>query len=131
MPDDQDQPFAAPADVAARWRPLTDEETTTATALIADASNMIRTRWPSIDDRIAAGTVRAATVLRIVAAMVKRAMIVGSNEGVTKASETRGPFSMSAEFANPNANLYFTAEDVRALDPREGKPRRAFAVDLG
>jgi hypothetical protein len=60
--------------------------------------------------------------------MVKRAMIVGEAEGLESRSQTAGVFSINDKFTNPNANLYFTAEDIRLLDGRAG--RRAFAVDL-
>lgn len=121
-------PFATASDVAARWRTLSDAETVTADTLAADASDMIRTRWPDVDDRIAAGTLTALSLTRVVANMVKRAMMVGDREGLESRSEAAGPFSVSDKFANPNANLYFNAEDIRLLDGRAG--RRAFAVDL-
>ena len=123
-----DTPFATAADVAARWRTLTSDEQTTADTLAADASDMIRARWPDVDDRIAAGTLTALSLTRVVANMVKRAMIVGDNGGLESRTEGTGPFSYSDKFTNPNANLYFTAEDVRLLDGRAA--RRAFAVDL-
>lgn len=121
-------PFATAADVEARWRTLTQTETTAADTLAADASDMIRTRWQDVDDQIAAGTLTALSLTRVVANMVKRAMIVGDNEGIESRSETAGPFAHSDKFTNPNANLYFTAEDIRLLDGRAA--RRAFAVDL-
>lgn len=123
-----DTPFATAADVADRWRTLTPAEENTADTLAADASDMIRSRWPDVDDRIAAGALTALSLTRVVANMVKRAMIVGDNEGLESRSETAGPFSVSDKFTNPNANLYFTAEDVRLLDGR--RARRAFGVDL-
>lgn len=121
-------PFATYTDVEARWRTLTSEEQTTAATLAADASDMIRTRWPDVDDRIAAGSLTSPSLTRVVANMVKRAMIVGANEGLESHSEAAGPFNYSDKFTNPNANLYFTAEDVRLLDGRAA--RRAFGVDL-
>lgn len=123
-----DMPFADATDVAARWRTLTSDEQARANVLAEDASDMIRTRWPDVDDRVAAGKLTAASLTRVVANMVKRAMIVGDNEGLESRSENAGPFGYSDKFTNPNANLYFTAEDVRLLDGRVG--RRAFAVDL-
>ena len=123
-----DAPFASASDVAARWRTLTSAEVATADVLAVDASGMIRDRWSDVDSRIAAGTLSAASVTRVVAHMVKRAMIAGDAEGLESRSQTAGPFGVSDKFANPNANLYFTAEDLRLL---EGRPsRRAFGVDL-
>lgn len=121
-------PFATATDVAARWRTLTSEEVTRADVLAADASDMVRTRWPDVDDRVTAGTLSALSLTRVVANMVKRAMIVGNNEGLESHSEGSGPFNYSDKFTNPNANLYFTAEDVRLLTGKRGG--RAFGVDL-
>lgn len=121
-------PFATADDVEARWRTLSSAEITTADVLSTDASDMIRTRWSDVDDRIASGSLSADSLTRVVANMVKRAMIVGDREGLESRSQGAGPFSVSDKFANPNANLYFTAEDLRLLDGRQG--RRAFAVDL-
>ena len=121
-------PFATATDVAARWRTLTSEETDRANVLAADASDMIRSRWPDVDERVAAGTLSELSLTRVVANMVKRAMIVGNNEGLESHSEGAGPFNYSDKFTNPNANLYFTAEDVRLLTGKRGG--RAFGVDL-
>lgn len=123
-----DTPFATASDVEARWRTLTSEEETVAETLCADASDMIRSRWPDVDDRIAVGTLSADSLLRVVANMVKRAMINAGTEGVESRQQTAGPFGVNDKFANPDANLYFNAEDLRLLDGRGA--RRAFAVDL-
>lgn len=120
--------YATPSDVAARWRPLTSDQEAVAAVLIEDASSMIRSRWPQVDARLAAGTLTDADVTRVVAGMVKRAMLNGAAEGVESQSQTAGPFAVTHRYANPSANLYFSAEDVRLFD---GTPRRrAFAVDL-
>jgi hypothetical protein len=67
--------FAIVDDVAIRWRPLSSTEVATVSALICDASSMIRNRWSDIDDRIAAGTLPAQEATRVVANMVRRAML--------------------------------------------------------
>lgn len=117
------QPFATAFDVAARWRPLTDTEQAVADVLIGDASAMVRSRWPDVDQRVESGALAEADVLRVVAAMVKRAMINGPVEGVEQQSQAAGPFSLSQRFTNPNANLYFTAEDLRLFDPEGARTR--------
>lgn len=121
-------PFATAIDVEERWRTLSPAETATANILASDASDMIRTRWSDVDDRIATGSLSADSLLRVVAGMVKRAMMNADVEGLESRAQTAGIFSVSDKYANPNANLYFTAEDLRLLDGRRG--RRAFAVDL-
>lgn len=108
--------FATPADVEARWRPLTSAETAVAETLLDDASGMVRSRWPDVDLRLSSGDLLASTVVRVVANMVKRAMIVGAAEGVESQSQGAGPWSITQKFSNPNGNLFLSAEDVRALE---------------
>lgn len=117
--------FATPADVEARWRPLTSAEQLVAATLLGDASGMVRARWTDVDARLASGALTADDVTRVVANMVKRAMINGPTEGVEQQSQGAGPWNLTQKFANPNANLYFTAEDVRLFEP-EGYNRMAF-----
>ena len=120
--------FAVPADVEARWRTLTPDERSRAAVLLEDASDMIRSRFPDVDSRLASGALRDSTLERITAGVVKRAMSVGDQEGVASAQQTAGPYTTTSTYANPNANLYLSREDLRALS---GTPRRrAFAVDL-
>jgi hypothetical protein len=116
--------FASYGDVAARWRPLSIAEIEIADMLCADASDMIRARWPDVDARIDSGALAASSVTRVVAGMVKRAMLVGPNEGVESSTQTAGPFSTSAKYANPTGALFFGQEDIRLFEP-ESFVRRA------
>lgn len=113
------EPFATFEDVQARWRTLSSDEETVANTLAADASDMIRTRWADVGARITSGALDADSVKRVVANMVKRAMIVGDSVGLESRSQTAGPFGVSDKYANPNANLYFTADDLRLFEPQE------------
>lgn len=108
--------FASPADVEARWRTLSDTEEQVAVTLIEDAADMIRTRWPDVDSRIASGALSDYSVARVVAGMVKRAMQVGASEGLESRSQTAGPFVVSDTYSNPNANLFLNAEDIRLFE---------------
>jgi len=108
--------LATTTDVANRWRPLSASELTLAAALLADASDIIRVRFPDVDSRISSGALATSTVVRIASGMVRRAMLNRDMEGVTQGSEGVGPFTHSQTFANPNGNLYLTAEDVRTLE---------------
>lgn len=107
--------FATKNDVAARWRALTVAEETLVDVLLEDASDMIRVRWPDIDDRVAAGTVDAKTLTRIVSAMVRRAVMNRSIEGVASQQTTAGPFSQNVTLSNADGNLYLTAQDIADL----------------
>lgn len=99
-------PFATADDVAARWRPLTSDEEDLAEVLAADASAIIRARFPGID-----GQVDPAILTMVVAGMVKRALIAPL-DGVSQESEGAGPYSHSQTFANPMRNVFLTAADL-------------------
>jgi hypothetical protein len=111
------EPFATHADVEARWRPLSDAEDDIADQLAIDASDMIRERWADIDDRIAAESVAATSVTRVVAGMVKRAMINADSEGLESRAQTAGPYSVNDKYANPLSTLFFTAADILVFEP--------------
>lgn len=127
------QPFASSAEVAARWRPLAPAEQTTAGILVQDASAMIRTRKPDIDDLIE--IVPPATRPRldptipkiVVCAMVKRAMLAsGYSDGVATEQNTAGPYSQSITYANPSGNLYLTKSEKADLGVGT---QASFAID--
>lgn len=106
--------FATPADVAARWRPLTDAEITVATTLCLDASNLIRAQFPGIDAQLASGAIDPDVLTAVTAGMVKRAMVAPS-DGISEQSEAMGPFSQSQTYANPLGNVFLTAADTTMI----------------
>lgn len=123
-----DTPFATTDDVAARWRTLTDAEETVAETLLDDASDMIRERWTDVDTRLESGALRASSLRRIVALMVKRALKAVDADGLASQAQSAGPFQVNNTFANPEGNLFLRAQDIALLD---GSARgRAFGVDL-
>lgn len=101
--------YATTGDVAARWRALSDSEETRCEALLADASDLIRTTCPGWQ---AAG---ADTLRRVTCAAVIRALQSGDMAGVTQSSQTTGPFSQSWSYSNPSGDLYLTKAEKRAL----------------
>ncbi|MBW3081971.1 Gp19/Gp15/Gp42 family protein [Bifidobacterium phasiani] len=116
-------PFATPDDLAARWRPLTEAERTTAETLIVDASDLITTQCPRWR------TASEATLRRIVCAMVKRSMINMDTAGVTQSTQTAGSFSESMSYSNPDGDLYLTASEKRSLGGG-GSGQRIGSIDL-
>jgi hypothetical protein len=110
------EPFATVQDVEDRWRPLSDAEVIVTETLLDDASDLIRSRWSDVDARVTSGSLTTTAVRRVVVGMVKRAMTAGDVAGVESQSQTAGPFAFSTKFANPNGNLYLTADDVRLFD---------------
>lgn len=107
--------FAVSNDVAARWRALTPGEVTLVDVLLEDASDMIRVRWPDIDDRITAGEVDRKTLTRIVSAMVRRAVMNRGVEGIASQQTTAGPFSQNVTLSNADGNLYLTEREIADL----------------
>lgn len=67
-------PFAAPGDLEAIWRPLTDAETVVAAGLL-DAASQVIVEIPAVAVRILAGTVADATLRFVCAQMVQRVML--------------------------------------------------------
>lgn len=112
--------FAAVDDVAARWRTLSESEETRCMALLADASDLIRTTCPNWQ---AAGE---GTLRRVCCAVVIRAMQSGDMQGVTQASQTTGPFSQSWSWSDPAGALYLTKQEKRSL----GGTLRLGSIDM-
>lgn len=101
--------YATEGDVEARWRALSDVEATRCAALLADASDLIRTTCPNWQ---ASG---ADTLRRVTCAAVIRALQSGDMAGVTQSSQTAGPFSQSWSYSNPSGDLYLTKAEKKAL----------------
>ncbi len=106
-------PYATAATIAAMWRPLSSEETGRADALCRYASEIIRTRVPSLDDRIAAGKVSSVVAQWVCAAMVLR--VVRNPSGV--AAESVGPWSVTYGSSGTQATgaLYLSDEELALL----------------
>lgn len=122
--------YAEPADLAARWRPLTPVETATAEVLLGDASAIIRAECPDVEGRLAATPpgLDEAVVKFVACSMVKRAMLAAGTEGVSSQMNVAGPFTQQRSFANPMGNLYLTKQDKRLLGCGG---QQAFTVDMG
>lgn len=116
-----EKPFAQAGDLEARWHALTGEEYKLAEALLADASDLIRTTCPRWH------TAKPATLKRIACMAVKRAMQAGPDmSGVTQSTQTAGSYSESLSYANPAGDLYLTTSEKEAL----GGDGEAWAYDL-
>ncbi len=118
--DEKEQPFASSDDLKARWPDLSD--TKLAETLLSDASQLIRDTCP--------GWAHAskATLIAIACAMVKRAMIAGSdNAGLSSTQETAGPYSQTLTYSNPTGDLYLTRTEKQRLG--QGR-QRAFSISM-
>lgn len=121
-------PFAFITDIESRWRQLSDAEKLRATALLSDASALIRAERPTIDSMVNGGTIDPDIPRMVAVAMVKRAM-AGSADmiGIQSQQQTSGPFSQQYTFTNPSGDLYLTKAEKRLLLGR--RRGRAFMVD--
>lgn len=111
--------FATVADYEARQGTLDDADKARCVALLDDASAAMRSRFrtfhgtdyaegvnPSFDDN--AKAVCVSIVARSMGVPVALA-------GVTQYSQTTGPYSASATYANPTGELYIGKSDLRKL----------------
>ena len=118
---------ATAADVAARWRTLSAEETTVATTLLDDAWLMLLGRLPSLEDNITAGTVTEANVVRVLATMVLRVLKNpdGKSEEAVDDYRYRRDSSLSAGL------LYVTPDELADLTPSRARQRSVRLVAYG
>lgn len=111
------EPFATASDLAARWRALSAEEKARAEVLLDDGSALLAERLARAGVEVDPSDEVQATNLRSVCcAIVQRAMTVPEDmAGVSQFSQTAGPFTGSASYANPHADLYLTSTEQKRL----------------
>ncbi len=113
--------FATYEDVEGRWRTLTADEQVRATTLLEDASTIL-SGMVDVDE----GDAQQAAALKLVSCnMVIRSMVAGASDafGVEELQATMGPFSQTAQFSNPNGDLYLTKLERKLLGIGGGKGR--------
>ncbi len=117
--------LATVADIEARWHggAMTETQRARAGALIEDASALVLSS-PGFELR-EGDEGQAANVRAVVCACVMRAMSAPEGLfGVTQASETAGPYTQSASYANATGDLYLTRAERLRLGI--GRARLAF-----
>jgi hypothetical protein len=109
--------FATVEDLRGRLlgRDLTADEETKAPALLADASAIMRARFPSLD------TSTPPTAVGVCCAMVLR--VLKNPDG--KRSETIDDYSYTIDSARSAGELYLTEQEAAQLRPA---PRTAFSI---
>ena len=117
------------ADIEARWRPLTEQETTNATAFLEDAWWLILGRLPLIEDYIDAGTVSEGNVKRVVVAMVRR--MLRNPEGNRVVEESIDDYRQRRELLVGNDSLYLTPDELADLTPGRATRRSVRLVAYG
>lgn len=106
-------PYATSDTIETMWRPLSGEEAIRADTLCRYASQIVRTRIPSIDPRITAGKLDPDVAAFVCAQMVLRVM--RNPSGV--AAETVGPWSVTYGSSGTQATgaLYLSDDDIALL----------------
>jgi hypothetical protein len=109
-------PLAGTADIEGLWRPLNQAERDRSWNLLRLASSIVRSRVPTIDDRIAAGTLDVELVRGVVVQMVVRAL---QNPG---GARSKSVGAVSVTFDQPTSGLVLTEDEQAMLSPNR-KPR--------
>jgi hypothetical protein len=121
------EPFATVAELEIRWRPLTDDEKAKASVLLGDASAVIRSQKPDIDDLIIEGLLDEVIPQKIVCDMTRRQMALSQDiPPVSQSSETVGVFSASYTFANPSGDMFLTKFEKKLLSIGSGAAHSVF-----
>lgn len=114
-------------DIEARWRPLTAQETTNATAFLGDAWALLLTRRPTLEADMTALTVKTENVRRVVAAAVLRVLknIDGwAEESVDDWRGKRADILASGE-------LFITSDELADITPGRRARRSVRLVNYG
>ena len=114
-------------DIEDRWRPLNAQETTNATALLADAWALLLARRPTLEADMTAGTVSEENVIRVVVAMVLR--VLRNPEG--KLEESIDDYSYRRDSATSTGGLYVTSDELADLTPGRRRQRSVRLVAYG
>jgi hypothetical protein len=120
---------ATTADVAARWRPLSAQETTNASTFLADAWLMLRRHFTrlgvDLEAEVATDSDLSDDVVRVEVAAVLRVM--KNPDG--KRSESIDDYTWTLDQAVSAGLLYFTTDELDGLLPGSAIRGRAFMVD--
>lgn len=113
-------PFADVHDLGARWRPLSEDESTVAQTLLQDASTRIRAEarrcGVDLDQDIIDGTLDPDVPMLVVCRMVREAMLAPADQPPVQSFQvSAGPFNRSGRFLNPTGDLYLTKADRKLL----------------
>src|SRR5690242_19454400 len=99
---------ATTADLEARWRPLSDQETTNGQTFLDDAWRMLRRRFSDLETEVEADEDLAAEVVRVMATAVLRVM--KNPDG--KRQESIDDYSWTKDQSVSAGLLYFSVDEL-------------------
>ena len=105
--------YAEVSDIETRWRDLSTDEESRATALLDDASTMLN----GLVDVDAADDAQLQLLKIVCCSMVIRAMSASEYDafGASQMSMTAGPYTQQFTYANPSGDMYLTKMEKRLL----------------
>mgnify|MGYP000909618481 CR=1 FL=1 len=113
-------------DLEARWRPLSEQETTNGQTFLEDAWRMLRRRFPDLEAAVAADADLSAEVVRVMATAVLRVMM--NPEG--KRQESIDDYAWTRDQAVSAGVLYFTADELDAIADEPDTRGPAFSFSM-
>lgn len=120
-------------DLIARWRPLTNEETSKASVFIADTENYLHVyahdRGYNLDEMLVNPTERTDLYKAVVCDVVKREMISSTDESPALSQSSLGVngYSISGTYLSPGGGLFIKNSELKMLGLQTQKAR---AVDI-
>jgi len=114
------EPLATISDVEGAFRPLVGDESGQAAHLLVLASALVRGEFPRTDERLGTGDLDRDVVAHLVAGIVVRGL--RNPDAARSRSETVGPFTTSATYADAVAQLSLLPAERRLLSVPSGLP---------
>lgn len=118
--------YASAADLAALWRPLTDQETKRAEALLPIVCASLRTEarkvGKDLDDMVQTDPDLAEVARSVTVDVVARALMTSTDqEPMTQVTESAGGYSASGTFLIPGGGLFIKTSELARLGLRRQK----------
>lgn len=112
--------YASAADLAALWRPLTDQETQRAEALLPIVCASLRTEarkvGKDLDEMVQADPDLAEVAKSVTVDVVARALMTSTDqEPMTQVTESAGGYSASGTFLIPGGGLFIKTSELARL----------------
>lgn len=118
--------FATIADITKLWRPMTIEEQTRASALLAVVSASLRAEADKVgkdlDEMVSASAAYAEVARSVTVDVVARTLMTATDqEPMTQFTQTAGPYSASGTYLVPGGGLFIKRSELARLGLRRQK----------